>query len=494
MGSSEHDHPPDSAPTRQYPAPGPLSRGTILAGKYRIERALGAGGMALVVEATHMTLGRRVAIKVLQGEAAVAPEVLSRFQREAQIAAQLPGEHIARVSDVGRLETGEPYLVMELLVGRDLDAELQVRGRLGVEEAVDLVLQACEGVAEAHGAGLVHRDLKPGNLFLTRRRDGTPVIKVLDFGISKAAPGGTDQSLTKTTSTFGTPLYMSPEQVQSAKHVDHRSDQHALAAILYALLTGRPPFEADSLTALAVLIATEPPRPVRETRPEVPPELDAAIERALAKRPGDRYPDLTGFAQAIARFGSADSMSSVSCISQALSHPPPGQTGPLLFSQSTEGPIAAGPSAQAQSVQTSPGLSTGIARDLASRRRVVLGVAVAAGLLGLGGVVAIALMVSRGQRSAEVAPDPIASATAPAAPTDPTAIPTQPPSTGPIVTPSDREPTPTTTPTPKSPDKTDKTTDAHTSAPGPPATSTAKKKPPPIPSTKRPTDVFGTRR
>src|SRR5262245_48933734 len=213
---------PDSAPTRQHAAPSALPRGTLLAGKYRVERALGAGGMALVVEATHVALGRRVAIKVLQGEAATAPEVLSRFQREAQIAAQLPGEHIARVTDVGRLERGEPYLVMELLVGRDLDAELMARGRLPIDEAVDVLLQACEGVAEAHAAGLVHRDLKPGNLFLTRRRDGTPVVKVLDFGISKAAPGGGDQSLTKTTTTFGTPLYMSPEQVQSAKHVDHR--------------------------------------------------------------------------------------------------------------------------------------------------------------------------------------------------------------------------------------------------------------------------------
>jgi eukaryotic-like serine/threonine-protein kinase len=290
----------------------------MVGGKYRVERVLGTGGMALVVEATHMALGRRVAIKILQGDGARAPEVLNRFHREAQIAAQLPGDHIARVSDVGSTEDGEPYLVMELLVGRDLDAELTARGPLPIEEAVHFVLQACEGVAEAHGAGLVHRDLKPGNLFLVRRRDGSATIKVLDFGISKAAPGQGDPTLTKTTSTFGTPLYMSPEQVQSAKHVDSRSDQHAIGAILYALLTGRPPFEGESITALAVIIATQTPRPVRAVRPEVPAELEAAILRALAKVPSQRFADLAAFAAAIAPFGGADAASRVSCIASAL--------------------------------------------------------------------------------------------------------------------------------------------------------------------------------
>jgi len=276
-----------------------------------------------VVEATHLALGQRVAIKVLQGEAAVAPEVLERFRREAQIAAQLPGDHIARVTDLGLTEVGEPYLVMELLVGRDLESELRIQRRLPVDVAVDYILQACEGVAEAHAAGLVHRDLKPGNLFLTRRRDGSAVIKVLDFGISKAAPGQGDQALTKTATNFGTPLYMSPEQIQSAKHVDARSDQHALAAILYALITGHPPFAAESLTALAVIIATETPRPASQLRSEVPKELDAVLARSLSKRPNDRYAELASFARAIARFGGANADASIRTIAHALAYPDP---------------------------------------------------------------------------------------------------------------------------------------------------------------------------
>jgi eukaryotic-like serine/threonine-protein kinase len=173
-------------------------------------------------------------------------------------------------------------------------------------------------VAEAHAVGLVHRDLKPANLFLIRKRDGAPVIKVLDFGLSKANPGKGRHALTQTTSNFGTPQYMSPEQIQSAKHVDARTDQHALAMVLYELLTGSPPFDAESITALAVVIATQPAPVAHELRPDVPPALSAALVRGMAKRPEDRFPDLGAFAAAIAPFGPASARLSASSIAAVL--------------------------------------------------------------------------------------------------------------------------------------------------------------------------------
>jgi eukaryotic-like serine/threonine-protein kinase len=317
-------------------APAAAAPGAHIAGKYRVERVLGRGGMAVVLEATHVDIGHRVAVKVLTGDAATAPEVVERFRREARIAAQLPGDHVARVTDVGLTADGAPYLVMELLVGRDLQAELAAVGRLPVDQAVDFVLQACAGVAEAHGAGLVHRDLKPGNLFLTRHRDGRATIKVLDFGISKA-PGPV--TLTRTDASFGTPLYMSPEQIQSAKHVDARSDQHALAAILYTLVTGRPPFDAPSVGALAVVIAKESPPPARAFRPEVPAGLEAVLARAMSKRPEDRFPDLFQLARALAPFGGPGTASVLPLIDRALRAP---RTSPALAPPPPTLPAASG--------------------------------------------------------------------------------------------------------------------------------------------------------
>ncbi|HZF51225.1 MAG TPA: protein kinase [Polyangiaceae bacterium] len=302
-------------------APAPPA-GSVIAGKYRVERVLGSGGMAVVLEATHMILGQRVAIKLLRADAAQAPSVLERFRQEAQIAAQLPGDHIVRVTDVGQAETGAPFIVMELMLGRDLEAEILARGCLPMEEAVDVILQACEGVAEAHAVGLVHRDLKPGNLFVMRRRDGSPQVKVLDFGITKLTRREDNVSLTQATDNFGTPLYMSPEQIQSVKHVDARSDQHALAAILYTLLAGRPPWNAPTVTALSVLIATHPPPGLRGIRPDVPSRLEQVLARALAKHPGERFADLAAFAYALVPFGSAGAQASVRRIASALTSAP----------------------------------------------------------------------------------------------------------------------------------------------------------------------------
>lgn len=297
----------------------PPPPGAMLLEKYRVERVLGSGGMGVVLEATHVALGQTVAIKLLNPALARTPDVVARFLREARIAATLPSEHVARVSDVGQTETGAPFIVMERLLGHDLEAEFAARGRLPVAEAVHLILEACEGVAEAHARGLVHRDLKPANLFLAERPPRKPVVKVLDFGLSKDVSGG-NASLTGTDAVFGTPQYMSPEQIQSTKNVDARSDQHALGMILYEALAGEPPYRAESVTQLIVVIATAPPPRVRVLRPDVPLALEEAIVRALAKRASERFADLGELAAAIAPFGGPEAIAKAELIRRALSN------------------------------------------------------------------------------------------------------------------------------------------------------------------------------
>jgi serine/threonine-protein kinase len=270
--------------------------GETLAGKYAIVRVIGEGGMGVVFEANHLRMRQRVAIKVLMPRFVEMPDLVGRFEREGRMAAQLRGRHIAQVLDVDVTPTGLPYMVMEYLEGRDLDVELTERGPLPIAEAVDYVLQACEAMTEAHALGIVHRDLKPANLFVCPGPKG-PVIKVLDFGISKSA-GDDDARLTGTHATVGTPLYMSPEQVRSAKNVDLRTDIWSLGVILFELLTGRPPFVGSTTGAAASIVIDAPPG-VRELRAEVPPALEAHILRALEKDPARRFPDVQSFAEAI---------------------------------------------------------------------------------------------------------------------------------------------------------------------------------------------------
>jgi serine/threonine protein kinase len=281
-----------------------VRQGTLISGKYRIERSLAGGGMGNVYLATHLGLGSQVALKMLRRDAS-DKEVRARFQREGVLAAQLDSDHVVRVTDLGWANPETPYLVMELLEGRDLQDEISERKALPVAEAVDLLLQASAGVAAAHGAGLVHRDLKPANLFLAKRKGRASVVKVLDFGLSKALRHGVLDSLTHETARFGTPVYMSPEQIRSSKNVDARADQYALAAVLYQCLTGRLPFESEALTQLFVLVATQEPRPPSSIVRGVPSKLDRAVLRGLAKEAEDRFADVVGFAEAIAPFGSA---------------------------------------------------------------------------------------------------------------------------------------------------------------------------------------------
>ena len=209
-----------------------VEQGDVLAGKYRVDRVLGVGGMGVVVAATHLQLEERVALKFMLPEAYGDPDLAARFTREARAAVKLKSEHVARVLDVGTLDTGAPYIVMEYLDGTDLADELHKKGPLPVHEAAEYVLQACDALAEAHALGIVHRDLKPANLFLTRRGDGSPLVKLLDFGISKtSAFNDAGVAMTKTAAMMGSALYMSPEQMTSPKDVDARADVWALGTI-----------------------------------------------------------------------------------------------------------------------------------------------------------------------------------------------------------------------------------------------------------------------
>ncbi|WP_441289238.1 serine/threonine protein kinase [Sorangium sp. KYC3313] len=289
--------------TKQPSLP-PVEPGTVLAGKYRVERVIGQGGMGVVVEARHVVLDERVALKFLLPEFTQHPEGSARFLREAKAGMKIKSEHVARVSDVGTLENGAPYMVMEFLIGSDLARLLRDQGVLGIEDAIDYIAQGSEAIVEAHGLGIVHRDLKPANLFLTTRVDGSPLVKVLDFGISKMATGGVDV-LTGTDAALGSALYMSPEQMRQTRSVDHRTDIYALGVSLYELLAGRQPYFAETLPQLCAEVLTGTPTPLREIRPDVPAALAAVLERSYAREREHRHASVAELIVSLAPFAPA---------------------------------------------------------------------------------------------------------------------------------------------------------------------------------------------
>ena len=283
----------------------PVKSGEILAGKYRIDRVLGAGAMGMVVAATHIGLGSRVAVKFMFGGGKAQREMEERFLREARIANMVRSQHAAKVLDIGTLSSGAPYIVMEFLAGKDLASLLQERGPLTVDDAVTYILQACEAIAEAHGLGIVHRDIKPANLFLTTDADGSPNIKVVDFGISKVLES--DLALTGTAQALGSPLYMSPEQVNAARDVDGRADIWALGITLYELLAQTTPFHADTMMALMARLFQGTPTPLEQFRPDVPPGVAAVIMQCLERDRQRRWPSVAAFAAALAPYAPARS-------------------------------------------------------------------------------------------------------------------------------------------------------------------------------------------
>jgi len=304
--------------------PGP---GDIVADTYRIERDIGTGGMGRVVEAIHLELGERVAIKFLLPILGSDAHALERFEREARAVFQIRSEHVARVLDLGRLPTGTPYIVMELLEGETVAQQLAASHEFAIPEAVALVLEACEAIAEAHSLGIVHRDLKPENLFLTERADGSRCLKVLDFGLSKFAaagnrPGPRGRQITGISQQMGTPNYMSPEQFVSARDAGPAADQWALGAILYELIAGAPAFGGDHLAHVAARVLEQPTPLLTRWRHDVPAALEQAVSRALEKDPAKRFPSLLELGRALQPFAPEIGQASIVRIARVLGQDP----------------------------------------------------------------------------------------------------------------------------------------------------------------------------
>jgi serine/threonine-protein kinase len=281
----------------------------MIAGKYVLDRLLGQGGMGAVFAAKHVKLSKAVAIKIMLADAS-NPEAAQRFINEGRAAANIQNEHVVRVDDVDE-ERGYAYMVLELLDGEDLAQVLERESvhRLAPHVAVGYVLEALKGVAQAHAIGIVHRDLKPSNLFLAKRPDGSVVVKVLDFGISKAqgssALAASPNALTSTKAMLGSPLYMSPEQLRSSKSVDHRADIWAMGVILYELITGSLPFMGENLGELFAAILETDPTPLRQRAEGVHPGLDEVVLRCLARRPEQRFQSALELSAALAPFANA---------------------------------------------------------------------------------------------------------------------------------------------------------------------------------------------
>jgi serine/threonine protein kinase len=299
----------------------PLSVGDLVAEAYVVERILGSGGMAHVALASHREYRHRVAIKILRPENARRTEVVKRFEREQRTLMMLHSEHTLRIYGFGQ-HAGLPYMLLEYLQGKDLEALVKAEGPLPVERAVEYTLQACHAIAEAHLLGVVHRDLKPGNLFLTRRTDGSPCIKVLDFGISKVSH---DQDaleepslVTRAHAVMGSPFYMPPEQMLSSTNVDARSDIWSLGVTLYELLTKSLPFAADSAAAVCRRIMSDEPTPLRRLRPSYPAGLEDAIARCLQKRPEKRFANIADFALRLGEFAPGHSRYAIQAISELI--------------------------------------------------------------------------------------------------------------------------------------------------------------------------------
>jgi serine/threonine-protein kinase len=289
-------------PTR--PREEDVPEGEILAGKYRVEQVLGAGGMGVVARVTRLEGEGVFALKFLRPSVARDVVAAKRFLREAAAARRIESPHVVKIWEVSELASGSPYLVMEYLEGATLDQRLQGNQRLPLERACDLALQIAQGLAAAHAMGVIHRDIKPANLYLTKGPDGEELLKIVDFGVSKILdPDGPDgQKLTRTQASLGSPLYMAPEQMRSARTADFRADQWSLGGVIYRMATGRLPFDAKSLPRLCVQVLEGDFVPVASRCPELPAGFAAAVERCLRVEPAERYADVAELAEAVAPF------------------------------------------------------------------------------------------------------------------------------------------------------------------------------------------------
>ena len=401
--------------------------GRVIGGKYRIERPLGAGAWAQVFLAEHVDLHSKVAIKILTNWQNCGEKQLGRFLREARSAARLKTIHVCRVLDVGRTEEGAPFTVLEHLDGTDFQHVVEERGQLDPATAVEYVLQACEGLAEAHASGIVHRDLKPANMFLTASPDGSPLVKILDFGISKEMTGQKiDIHLTRSTDLLGTPFYMSPEQLRDAAEVDARTDIWSMGVILWRMLSGVMPFEGGSFAELCVSIMTGPP-PSRGLE-QIPSGLVDTLYRCLEKDPARRFENVRQLAGALSHWLSGEESSRVSRISRVLARygSAAEQTAGGPPRLATPVPVAAIGALDPTADGGAPSLAVTTPLPFASPaagprwRRMVFIASIAAGLAMAG--VAIILLLSRDDAPSAAAPHDAAPSAA-----QPTAVAAEPP-------------------------------------------------------------------
>jgi serine/threonine-protein kinase len=384
-----------------------IAVGSIVGGRLRVDQILGGGGMGTVVGATHLELGHRVAIKFLHDGLAQNAEIVERFLREARSVVALRTEHVCRVIDVSRLDSGAPYIVMEMLDGSDLQ-QVVAQHPLPPTAAVEYVLQACIGLAEAHQAGIIHRDLKPANLFVTRRSDGAPLIKVLDFGIAKAIVANSAAQLTGD-GLMGSPGYMSPEQINSAREVDVRSDIWSLGVTLYQLLSARMPFEGQTIAGIAVKIATAAPDPI-----ETDPHLRAIIWRCLEKERARRYANVAELAHDLAPFAGPAGHALAAQVTQILmksSGQLSAQMGVGMMSTAAgtgipmQGPAASPKMTPLPTGTGHPGAASS-AGTLRSKLLIVIGSLLALGGVGIGIMVASNSGKEPAQQIASVTPPP----------------------------------------------------------------------------------------
>jgi serine/threonine-protein kinase len=395
----------NAAHPRAMPQPGDK-----IDGKYALIRVLGAGGMGVVFEAEHLRLKQRCAIKMLSPEMLREADIIHRFEREARASALLKSPHVTRVTDVATTPDGVPYIVMELLTGRDLDGELQHRGRIPCAEAVDYLLQACAAVGEAHAAGIIHRDLKPGNLFLANDPDGV-IVKVLDFGISKMMED--ESKLTSAGMTMGTALYMSPEQLRSAAKVDARSDIWSLGVILYELLCGQPPFMGSAPQVAAAIVSEDAPDLTQ--RCDVPPALAAIVHRMLRRAPAERFASTSELATALVPFAAPGSLGATVAaqLSRRIStRSLNAELAPAAASGDAVTEISAPPALRDVSTSVSHEVSTSLRNDSSSRQLLIA--ALAAIVLIAATAVAVAVFIVRRSQS-DHAPTAASSASAPTA-------------------------------------------------------------------------------
>ncbi|MCC7538388.1 MAG: serine/threonine protein kinase [Deltaproteobacteria bacterium] len=409
--------------------------GKTLRDCYRVIRRIGEGGMGAVYEAEHTRIGRRVAIKCLHPQHAQNADIVRRFHREAQAAARIGNEHIVEVTDMGELPDGSPFFVLELLTGQSL-SDLVRQGPLPIGRAVRVAEQICDALEAAHVAGIVHRDLKPENVFLVRKSRDPDFVKVLDFGISRfrEAAERVGGASTAAGSTLGTPYYMSPEQAHGLKDIDARVDVWAMGVILYQLLTGRLPFEAETYPLLVLKIVSEQPSPIAAFRNDVPAALDAIVLRAMAKPRDERFPSMAALAQVLAPYRGLDDSPEMrvplagAALGAASSTPSLGGMSAML--DSGRGPLEGSGARPSFGVMPTPAPTSSVASSAAPPgvgARAILALLVGGVLLATLIGVGTFTVLSTTARGPARAPEPVAhpvSATAPIpSPPAPTAAP-----------------------------------------------------------------------